>query len=435
MDQLGIFKPLRLHLLPVTVATIVAATASPAELRGPIWWNGDINFHDVAQNLLLYVPFGAALWKGHSWVVLAIAALLSSSIEVAQVWMINRYPSPIDVAANAAGAVIGAVAWRRAGLGSTLGAWTPYFSAKGFAVLALAGAMILVTWGLPVRSAALSNWEPRFPLQLGNEATQDRPWRGEIHQLVLRPSARSADRPPVFIDSASFLELAGPIVFRGDAGMLVPEAASLAFARAAMQQNSFTAIARVTPTDTIQDGPARIVSFSAGPYYRNFDLGQQGRSIVFRVRTPVSGLNGESFRAETAPVLHAGEEVLIAASYDGAIARVHINDQLQGRENIAAAGCSIPIMCDSAVSIAWAVLGAVTTLIALALLPWSAREHALGIATIAAVGALAAPRLLQVGSVPLATQPWAQMMALVGAVAVAVAAAPPRNSMSRSSSE
>ena len=76
-------------------------------------------------------------------------------------------------------------------------------------------------------------------------------------------------------------------------------------------------------------------------------------------------------------------------------------------------------MCGSAVSIAWVVLGAVATLIALALVPWNTRGHALGIAVLGAAVALALPRLLHVGSVPLATQPWAQLMVLFGAIVVA----------------
>jgi hypothetical protein len=189
-----------------------------------------------------------------------------------------------------------------------------------------------------------------------------------------------------------------------------------------MQYNLFTAIVRVTPADIFQDGPARIVSFSIDPYHRNFDLGQQGRSVVLRIRTPVSGPNGNNVRAETTPILRAGQESSIVASYDGAVARIHVNGRLYGRRNIAAAGCSIVSLCDSAVPIAWAVLGAVITIISLALFPWSTRVHAVGVAAFAALGTLAAPRLLDIGAVPLATQPWAQLMALLGAGVIAVAA-------------
>ena len=46
-------------------------------------------------------------------------------------------------------------------------------------------------------------------------------------------------------------------------------------------------------TDTLQQGgPARIVSFSADPYRRNFTLGQQDDRLLFRLRTPNTGANG-----------------------------------------------------------------------------------------------------------------------------------------------
>ena len=421
------FSPYHLRLMPIAVAMIIAATAVPADLRGPVSWSGGINFLDVAQNLMLYIPLGAALWRSPSWVVLATAALLSSVIEVAQLWMINRDPSPVDVAANAAGALVGAIAWQRAGLGAALETCTPRLGITTLAGLAILATSVLLAWGLPVQSSALSNWNPDYPLQLGNESTHDRPWSGVIEGLLLRPAATPLQQLTGSDAAESVIEVAGPIVFSGDKRIVTPEAASRAFAGAAMRENSFTVIARVTIADIVQDGPARIVSFSADPFHRNFDLGQQGRSIVFRVRTPVSGLNGENFRTETAPILRAGEETLIVADYDGAVARIHVNGRLHGRRNIAAAGCSAAFMCDSAVSIAWTILGAVTTVIALALLPWSTRGHALGIAMVASVGALALPRLLQIGSVPLATQPWAQLMALFGAIMVAVAAEPPQD--------
>lgn len=46
-----------------------------------------------------------------------------------------------------------------------------------------------------------------------------------------------------------------------------------------------------------QSGPARIVSFSQDGYHRNFTLGQEGERLVFRLRTPATGING--MRPET----------------------------------------------------------------------------------------------------------------------------------------
>ena len=48
----------------------------------------------------------------------------------------------------------------------------------------------------------------------------------------------------------------------------------------------------VSPDTLEQDGPARIVTFSADTGSRNFTLGQEGGTLVLRVRTPRTGGNG-----------------------------------------------------------------------------------------------------------------------------------------------
>ena len=41
-----------------------------------------------------------------------------------------------------------------------------------------------------------------------------------------------------------------------------------------------------------QHGPARIVSYSLNPSYRNFTLGQEGSALIIRLRTENTNLNG-----------------------------------------------------------------------------------------------------------------------------------------------
>ncbi len=50
----------------------------------------------------------------------------------------------------------------------------------------------------------------------------------------------------------------------------------------------------LTPGDTKQNGPVRIISFSQDAYKRNFTLGQERSQLVLRLRTPRTGLNGSS---------------------------------------------------------------------------------------------------------------------------------------------
>jgi hypothetical protein len=54
--------------------------------------------------------------------------------------------------------------------------------------------------------------------------------------------------------------------------------------------------------DTDQTGPARIVSFSSDSGSRNFTLGQDGRHLILRLRTPQTGRNGSDPQVTLGPV-------------------------------------------------------------------------------------------------------------------------------------
>ena len=413
---------LRFDLHTLAVATIIAATALPIELRGALWWDGAFNYQDVAENVVLYIPLGIALRKHSAWVLLASATLLSTIIELTQVWSIGRYASPYDVAANAAGAAIGAWTWRRAEAASTPSAAMHVDSNRWIVLAVLTAVAIFATWALPVRSSELSGWNVEYPLLFGNEVGSDRPWDGEILDLQLRPAAWTPDQGGMPLLGSEATIRAGRMVLRNGEAMLVPRASARRFGLAAIRSNSFTVVARVSVANVDQDGPARIVSFSADPFHRNFDLGQERRQLVFRVRTPVTGVNGERFRTESAPTLKLGKETLVVASYDGAVARIHVDGQLQGRSNLAAAGCVLPALCDSAVPATWALLGGSIAFIALTIFPFRSHAGVLVVALMAGMVTLALPRLLHIAEVPIATQPWTQWSALLGAAAMAVAA-------------
>lgn len=180
-------------------------------------------------------------------------------------------------------------------------------------------------------------------------------------------------------------------------------------------------MASIRPANITQDGPARIVTFSADPYHRNLDLGQEGKQIVFRVRTPVSGANGENYRAVTPPILGAHTDALIVASYDGAVSRVFVDGKLYGHSNLAAADCVIAALCDSALACTWATLGAILAIVLLALVPWRTRAQALLISLLASLVSLTIPRVLHIAEIAISSQPLMQLMAILGAATVGIA--------------
>jgi len=115
----------------------------------PLEWDR-FELRDAAINILLYVPFGAALvcllarrlpgWLALAPVLIA-AALLSSALEMLQVYLPGRVCSLFDVTCNTAGAGVGAVAALASGLTrlkptrskrGALGAWLLLLAWLGF---------------------------------------------------------------------------------------------------------------------------------------------------------------------------------------------------------------------------------------------------------------------------------------------------------------
>jgi hypothetical protein len=62
--------------------------------------------------------------------------------------------------------------------------------------------------------------------------------------------------------------------------------------RACQKANQLTIEGIITISKMDQAGPARIISFSKDSGNRNFTVGQEGKNIVMRLRTPRTGMNG-----------------------------------------------------------------------------------------------------------------------------------------------
>jgi VanZ family protein len=102
--------------VPVIVL-ILAATAIPVELRplGGATIDFKIDVSDIAANILGYVPVGIVLGGLGPLRAVVTAALISTLAETSQLVMMHRFPSPIDVASNVIGAIVGTVVsvrWR-----------------------------------------------------------------------------------------------------------------------------------------------------------------------------------------------------------------------------------------------------------------------------------------------------------------------------------
>lgn len=75
-------------------------------------------------------------------------------------------------------------------------------------------------------------------------------------------------------------------------GAYVVQDADSGLLEACRRSGQLTIEAIIEPDDLKQNGPARIVTFSSSAGERNFTLGQQDDRLIFRLRTPSTGLNG-----------------------------------------------------------------------------------------------------------------------------------------------
>jgi hypothetical protein len=332
-------------------------------------------------NILLFMPLGVLLHhEGRSRsvkllpiVILAGVAGLSISmtVEYLQAFLPTRDSSLIDVLANAVGSLLGVAADRRWGAAAEGRLARVRATTSPVMLAGLIGSLLvvalLVSGTLQARTR-LSNWNPEYPLLIGNEQTADRPWRGRVFALDITDAATPAAAVRRFADGESVVLPGAPVaafVFNGDppyqdaSGNLPdlewterPNASGQAgawltgpswlqsgrpasgLAQRLRATNAFTLRVRCATDDTNQDGPARIISNSVSPFLRNFTLGQQGSDLVFRLRTPDTGLNGYPPEVHVQGIFADRDAREILATYDGAtllVAMAH-RDHLSSTE-------------------------------------------------------------------------------------------------------
>lgn len=332
-------------LLVLSVVVILVATLFPFDLHVPAgrswsdafgelgpepfeWWA----LVDGAINVALFVPFGVAVarlagrWRSASGsslavviVALAAGAGASFAIEMTQGLALARHPSLNDVTANAFGAVGGALVV--IGVGPTVERWLGSARSALRVVLLRRPAPLCIGWMVVVTAIALSSplltrpsgWDESYPMLLGDERGGGRPWSGDIESVRFVGRALTdaevrrvmADPPVRFVPGPN------------------PE-----LVRAVERSSGFTLVLVVTPADLAQTGPARIFSISDGLWRRNLTVGQAGRDLAVRIRTPVTGADGTSPEIIVPDVFSARRPHRLAVRYDGVTLEVGLDDDL-----------------------------------------------------------------------------------------------------------
>ena len=178
-----------------------------------------------------------------------------------------------------------------------------------------------------------SNWDDSYRLALANELTKDRPWLGEFYQVAVYDRALSEQeaigkfrggitlRPQDALVFYDFQEGSGQVIkdrsnrpsllnlrienssavkWLSTGGLAVRSPVLIAsqgpaakIVNAVRKSGAITIEAWLKPANTIQSGPARIVTVSRDPGSRNFTLGQKAGAYEVRFRTTSTSPNGE----------------------------------------------------------------------------------------------------------------------------------------------
>lgn len=332
---------LRLRLLVPSIALIVVATMIPVGLRHPSLSYIKYTFDpaDFLNNILLYLPLGIALSGTSLTRTCLIGFSLSTVAEVLQMGYIDRIPSPLDVASNTCGTLIGYLA---ALLFLRVTGWDPGALRIPRPV---AGAAILIailgTFAMVHNQPGtdFSNWSPDFHLAIGHEVNGRDPWVGTISAWQIYPFAMTPSQ---------ISDLSGQPHIELPSGLVPAESGRLSHAEerkfydALVSRNQLTLLVAMRPANLEQSGPARIITYSQNAFSRNFTLGQTGSALAFRLRTPASGGNGTNPALYTGAVLSLNRTSFVAAVYDGRISTLYLDGKLVAHTDLAAKRPHLP---------------------------------------------------------------------------------------------
>lgn len=350
---------------------------SPLLLSSSVKLSG---YLDIFLNVLLFVPFGfgiaaharkRGLAIGSSFLLaLAAGACCSYLVELLQFYVPARDSGWEDVFTNTTGSVAGCFLFQLCG-GPLLRLASRWEDAlQGWlstprAALLLA-AYFAVWFGVSAhlqRETRLNNWDPQAILSVGNDASGQNPWKGQVFRLQIWNRALSeqeirgiAGQPSANLDSPGLLasyDFTGPPP-HPDQGKLLPpldwtpenppplngdppedsarpwlstKVPAESLMREIMNTSRFTVHLVCAPAPG-SDVNGRIVAFSKSAGNVNFLLREEGDALVFRLRNPLStrrALLGLAWYVRG--VFAPGEKRDVVASYDGSDEFVYLDGE------------------------------------------------------------------------------------------------------------
>jgi glycopeptide antibiotics resistance protein len=347
---------------------------------------------DFFLNILLFVPFGFGLSaqarkRGISkWFTFMIALFVGAAtcytVELLQYFIPSRDSGWDDVFSNTLGSVVGFILFEVCGapILEVASRWEESFaewiSLRRTALFLVS--FFLVCFGLSAflqRETRLSNWAPQNALFVGNDASGQDPWKGQVYLLqlwdrALPEQAISAlaagqasghagegllgsynfSNSPPYLDASNSLPAltwypenpqamdGGKLDLNGKS-WLTSKLAVEKFNRAVSKSSQFTIHVVCTPAE-IKNASGHIVSVSQPDDNVNVHLRQEGRSLVLWFRNPLSATH--AILAWYIPAAFETNKTMdIIASYDGSDAFMYLNGNRVPRAYRLTPGASI----------------------------------------------------------------------------------------------
>jgi glycopeptide antibiotics resistance protein len=342
---------------------------------------------DFILNILLFIPLGVLVHRRQAidrrqfspiLIAVIVGAVVSILIELLQIFSVRR-PSAADVVANTLGTIAGAILsalWPRRFADLTGLAWERVERSRMLLCAAVLYGAVPLILSVVQFLGPFRTWNSLFSFQVGNEATFNRPWLGKIHFVALYNRALSGDEitqrfhqgcasglsknpnEAGLISLYRFNEGEGDVVhdlsgFEAPLDLQItpvdgirwldPNGIEILQPTILRSQGAVTKLTRalratdelsievwLTPDNTMQKGPARIVSFSRNIGRRNFVLGQEGAEIEFRMRTPASGMNGTPLKSGRE--IAAGKQAQVVATYENGVEKLYIDGRQQAEK-------------------------------------------------------------------------------------------------------
>lgn len=331
---------------------------------------------DFFLNVLLFIPFGFSLGVKlrkraiNRWVslllALAVGAGVSYAVELLQFYIPGRDSGWEDVISNSTGSVAGFILFELCGvavlseLTKLEDSFDGWLSTRRAA--SLLAAYFAAWFGISVllqRDTRLSNWDPQCILFVGNDASGQNPWQGQIlllqiwnralpDEAIRRMSGRESAEDlntgllgsydftgsPPYVDRRNFLPALGrspgqpqiTIVHANELdakSWLSTQSPAEKLTREIKKSSQFTVRIVCAPAAT-QGAHGRIVSLSQSTYDVSFHLQQGGTNLVFWLRDPLADWRS-ALTWTVRGAFESGRARDIVASYDGSDAFLYLD--------------------------------------------------------------------------------------------------------------